>query len=89
MKLDFGTVSERDMDMVFLNAFSTDKGFLNLFIDKTNLPKTDYDVTEICLSKADMDGESDITVVIESAGQKYGLLIEDKIDAIAMPEQAE
>ena len=32
-------------------------------------------------------GESDITVVVDVEGTRYGLLIEDKIDAIAMPEQ--
>ena len=89
MKFDFGTVSERDMDMMFLNAFGTDKGFLNLFTDKTDLPKTDFEVMDVFLSKSDKDGESDITVIIKSEGKKYGLLIEDKIDAIAMPEQPE
>ncbi len=89
MKCDFGTVSERDMDMLFLNAFATDKGFLELFIKNAKLPKGDYTVSEVFLSKADKDGESDITVIIESFGKKYGLLIEDKIDAIAMPQQPE
>lgn len=89
MKFDFGTVCERDMDMMFLNAISMDKGFLKLFLDKTDFPKTDFDVMEVYLSKSDKDGESDITVIIESEGTKYGLLIEDKIDAIAMPEQPE
>ena len=89
MIYDFGTVCERDMDMMFLNAFGIDKGFLQLFTDKTDLPKTDYKVCEIYLSKADKDGESDITVIIESSEGKYGLLIEDKIDAIDMPEQPE
>ena len=89
MKYDFGTVSERDMDMLFLNAFATDKGFLKLFIRKADLPKGDYKVNEVYLSKADKDGESDITVIIESSGKKYGRLIEDKIDAIAMPQQPE
>ncbi len=89
MKLDFGTVCERDMDMLFMTAFATDEGFLNLFIRETNFPKERYEVKEIYLSKADKDGESDITVIIESNKTRYGLLIEDKIDAIAMPEQPE
>lgn len=89
MKCDFGTISERDMDMLFLNAFGVDKGFLKLFIGKTDLPKDDYTVSEVYLSKADKDGESDITVIIEASGLKYGLLVEDKIDAMAMPEQPE
>lgn len=89
MYFDFGTVSERDMDMMFLNAIGVDKNFLKLFIDKTDFPKTDFDVVDVFLSKSDKDGESDITVIIQAEGIKYGLLIEDKIDAIAMPEQPE
>ena len=34
-------------------------------------------------------GESDITVIVESPDKRIGLLIEDKIDAIDMPEQPE
>ena len=89
MKYDFGTVLERDMDLMFLNAFGTDDAFLKLFTDKTDLPKADYKVKEIYLSKSDKDGESDITVIIEANGLKYGLLIEDKIDAIDMRNQPE
>ena len=89
MKYDFGTISERDMDMLFLNIFGIDKGFLELFIKETDLPDIDYVVKEIYLSKSDKDGESDITVIIEDSDKKYGLLIEDKIDAIDMPNQPE
>lgn len=89
MKFDFGTISERDMDMMFLNAFYLDKGFLKLFTDKADFPKADFDVTEVVLSKTDKDGESDITVIIKAGRTRYGLLIEDKIDAIDMPDQPE
>ncbi len=89
MKLDFGTVCERDMDMLFLNIFGIDKDIFRLFTSKVDFPESDFDVKEIYLSKSDKDGESDITVVIETGGKKYGILIEDKIDAIAMPEQPE
>ena len=89
MKCDYGTVCERDMDVLFLNLFGTDRGFLGLFVDKTDLPKSEYTVSEVLLSKTDKDGESDITVIVESSEDKYGILIEDKIDAIAMPEQPE
>ena len=89
MKYDFGTMYERDMDIMFLNAFASDKSFLKLFTDKTKFPKADYKVKEVYLSKSDKDGESDITVIIEAAGIKYGILIEDKIDAIDMQRQPE
>ncbi len=87
MKCDYGTVSERDMDVLFLNAFGSDKGFLQLFLNKTDIPCDNCAIDEIYLSRSDKDGESDITVIIKSSGKRYGLLIEDKIDAQAMPEQ--
>lgn len=89
MKCDFSTVSERDMDMLFLNAFSIDPGFLDLFIKEVSLPDLDYKVREIYLSKTDNDGESDITVIVESLDKRIGLLIEDKIDVLDMPAQPE
>lgn len=68
MRIDFGTVSERDMDILFMNAFSSDPAFLQMFIDKTDLPKSKYSVEEIELSKSDKDGESDMIVIIEGGG---------------------
>ena len=82
------TISERDMDLLFAESVLTDPGFCQLLINKTDLAGKTYKILSAELSKADAElGESDITVVISSEGEKYGLLIEDKIDAIAMPEQ--
>lgn len=82
------TISERDMDLLFAEAFLTDPGFCKMFLEKTDLSGKTFRVLDVELSKSDSDlGESDITVVVEIDGVKYGLLIEDKIDAIAMPEQ--
>lgn len=47
MKIDFGTVSERDMDVLFLNLFGTDPGFLDLFLSKVDIPKEKHTVSEI------------------------------------------
>ena len=82
------TISERDMDLLFVESIITDSSFCRLLLAKTDLAETPFQVINAELSKSDSDlGESDITVVIEIEGIKYGLLIEDKIDAIAMPEQ--
>ena len=82
------TITERDMDLLFAESVSTDPGFCKLLIDKTDLAGKPFRILSAELSKEDKDlGESDITVVVEIGGEKYGLLVEDKIDAIAMPKQ--
>ena len=82
------TITERDMDLLFAESVLTDPGFCNLLVDKTDLKGKPFQIACAELSKTDSDlGESDITVVIEIEGDKYGLLIEDKIDSLAMPEQ--
>ena len=74
-------------ESVFLEEFVCSKAFLDIF---TSLVGIKYArVISVYSSKTDVSlGESDMTVVIECNGEKIGLLIEDKIDAIAMPEQA-
>lgn len=84
----FSDVLERNMDLLFLEEFVSSPEFLEIFISKINITKAQ--VLEIEHSKVHSEfGESDMTVIIEVNGKKHGLLIEDKIDAIAMPEQYE
>lgn len=86
MELIFEKVLERDIDLLMINKFVTDKKILELFLKKIN--KQGYKVFNIQHSLMDQeDGESDITVIVEKDNHKIGLLIEDKIDAIAMPNQ--
>ena len=88
MEFNFSTLHERDMDLLFLEAIGTDIGFAKLLIDKTKWAGKDFSVEKIELSKTDPElGESDITVIIKIDGVLFAMLIEDKIDAIAMPEQ--
>ena len=83
----FSDVTERDMDLLFLEEFVSSEEFLNIFLSKINL--IGASVCEIEHSKMDLDlGESDMTVIVEKDGKKFGLLIEDKIDAIAMDNQS-
>ena len=84
----FDDVSERDMDMLFLEEFASSKSFLNLFTSAVGIE--DANVISVEASKTEVNlGESDMTVIVESDGKRIGLLIEDKIDAIAMPDQCE
>lgn len=83
----FSTIVERDMDLLLLEAVATDPDFTKLLVDKTDLAGKSFEVVSVDLSRSDNDGESDVTIVIESDGKKYGLLVEDKINAPAMDEQ--
>lgn len=86
-EIKFDTVLERDMDTLFMNALVCEKGFLEFFISKTDLENQNIKLINVELSKMDGDGESVITVICEIDNKKIGLLIEDKINAMAMPEQ--
>lgn len=84
----FSDVSEHDMDMLILEEFACSSDFLHIFSDLAGLGEAK--VLSVHSSKTDVAlGESDITVIVNDGGIKIGLLIEDKIDAPAMPKQAE
>ena len=88
VKCYFSDVSERDMDLLFLEEFVCSDKFLKLFTDMVGIEESK--VISVYSSKTDVQyGESDMTVIIESNGKRIGLLVEDKIDAIAMPRQSE
>lgn len=86
MNCVFSDLRERDMDLLLMEEFAASQAFANLFLTPVGL--TDAVVTSVEQSKTDENGESDITVIVEKNGIKYGLLIEDKIDAEAQPAQA-
>lgn len=81
----FNDIVERDMDFLFMQEFACSPDFLNLFLTSQWHGAT---IVSIEHSKMDADGETDITVIVEKDGSRYGLLIENKIDAVAQPQQA-
>lgn len=91
MEFRFNDISERDMDMLFLEEFAVNKEFLCLFTKKINtIDLSDYVIVSEEVSYVDAAlGESDLTIVLEHDGHRVALLIEDKINAIAQPRQYE
>ena len=82
----FKDITEKDMDMLFLEEIVSSQKFADLFLTKIGM--TGALVVEAEHSKTHPEyGESDMTIIVEQNGKRYGLLIEDKIDAIAMPDQ--
>ena len=87
MEFNIEKVSERDIDLYIINKFLNDSKFKELFLKKINCQN--YQVCKCLHSLSDENGESDITIILENDNRKIGLLIEDKINAIAMPKQYE
>ena len=87
MEFNIGNVYERDIDLYIINKFINDSKFKELFLEKINCKN--YQVCKCLHSFSDEHGESDITIILENDNRKIGLLIEDKINAIAMPKQYE
>ena len=83
----FADVTEHDMDLLFLEEFVCSETFLNLFTQQIGIANANVLSVHSSLTDSVL-GESDMTVIFDAGGKKIGLLIENKIDAIAMPEQA-
>lgn len=82
----FEQVFERDIDFVIMRNFASSTEFAKLFLDcldmsEANVISVDHSVTD------NKYGESDIVIKVESEAGVFCLLIEDKVDAEAMPEQ--
>lgn len=87
IKCTFSDVLERDMDLLFLEEFAGSQEFLDLFLEPIGLSGAGLLAVE--QSKTDIVlGESDITLIVQKGGKNYGILIEDKIDAIAQENQS-
>lgn len=94
MIIQFDGIYERDMDLLFMRKLVQDKAFLRRFflmgedLSAKGYDKADFSVEKVAHSVITEDGESDIETVLLINGKKIALLIEDKIDAVAMPDQA-
>ncbi len=88
MNFKIEKVLERDIDLLMINKFISDTKVLDFFLDKLDLKG--YDLIDVEHSHTEVDlGESDITLTVEKDNHRVGILIEDKIDAIAMDLQPE
>lgn len=88
MQISFETVLERDMDLLIIEEFISDPCFASIFMNAAGITD-EYTVEHIIHSKMDAQyGESDIVVVLKICDRLHALHIEDKIDAIAMPNQS-
>lgn len=94
MTIQFDSIYERDMDLLFMRKLAEDKAFVRqFFLESEEMAAKGYSGEEFTVEKVahsvmTEDGESDIEAILSICGKKIALLIEDKIDAKAQPEQA-
>jgi hypothetical protein len=81
---------ERDLDLLLAEEFAVNQVFAERFKALTQFRNRKATVCDFWVSKADNLGESDLIVVyVDEAGERFALLIEDKIDAPLQPNQAD
>lgn len=85
MQLIMETILERDIDLILMRSFMQSSEFLHFFLSKVQ--KTHMKLLSVQHSFMTQDGESDITVILTDGSKRFALLIEDKINALAMPQQ--
>lgn len=87
MKIRIDTTLERDMDLLIIEEFIANKDFASIFLNRVGI-SDDYTIDEVIHSKRDAEfGESDIVLILNVNGKRHALHIEDKVDAMAMPNQ--
>ncbi len=90
MDISFENIVERDIDLLVIRQFSTmNTNMLSLFAQKAEIENVEkLEISQISHSVMTVDGETDVEVIFNYGETRIAFLIEDKIDAIAQPEQA-
>jgi hypothetical protein len=79
----------RNVDLLLAEEFATNPQFAVQFRALTKFSGEAATVVDFWVSKSDRLGESDLVVLFQSEdGQRFALLIEDKVDAALQPDQA-
>ncbi len=91
MNISFENIVERDIDLLIIRQFSMQNSkMMTLFGNKVKVKNAaTWELLQISHSVMTGDGESDVEAVFTCGEDRIAFLIEDKIDAIAQPEQAQ
>ena len=81
MELILKAAFERDVDLVLARAFYEQNGAAQLFL------KNGDKILQVQHSAMELHGESDLQIIVQRNGSSHAILIEDKVDAPAQPDQ--
>lgn len=82
-------LAERDLDFLLLEEAAINPEFLVWLFEKTGVSLQDAEPVRLERSVSTYVGESDLVIVVRTAGQRHALLIENKIAAVFQPAQPE
>ena len=89
LSLPVESVRERDVDFLLVEEFLATPKFINYITETLNLPPC-TNIRKVERSINDFGvGETDVLVEYLNGSEKLGLLIENKLDALFQPRQAE
>ncbi len=80
-------VQERDVDLLLMEEFHVDAGFVEWFCDRVGVPGARFDGA--WHSVTDVDGETDLLLRVVAGAERVGVLVENKISAPAQERQDE
>src|SRR2546427_7288272 len=86
----FDSVQEAYIDLLLLEEFWSSSAFRAWWLAQVDFPDpARHDLLDARHSVSDADGESDLVLeVADRSGTRWAVLIEDKVDAAAQPDQA-
>jgi hypothetical protein len=80
---------ERDIDVMLAEEFSVNPQFADAFKARTRFNERTATFEDVWVSRSARSGESDVVVVYKcDNGERFALLIEDKLEANLQPDQA-
>ena len=90
MEFKFSYIIERDCDFAIINAFVNNEKVRELFY--THVKLNGYQIIKVYQSLMEVEpdggvGESDILFIVQKDNKKFGIFIEDKINANPQPNQ--
>src|SRR2546430_9780849 len=88
VELSFSAISERDIDLLVLEALATCDGFARWFLARVGFD-TDARLVRVAHSVGTASGETDIELTIEMHRAVHRILVENKLDAAFQPRQPE
>lgn len=89
MTIDFESIIERDMDILIMRQFAIgNEAFISVFFEGAKITPAQYCDMNIAHSVVTSDGETDVEVIFTIEDKRVAFLIEDKISAVAQPDQA-